>query len=185
MLKKEFVELDSQFTLKIDVAVIGCGEPDGRHARETQLVAANCYLNGLTPHIFFFSPNTTRILTNKKFLSSSGFSITVCGSTPQASFETIQKLGEFPTRTWIGIAPDVPQTYDVTREGILYLWRQKPQRDIIYNNMPMDEVLSNWAFDYLKNVKLVVCQTTSEKMLYPSDVAVISENESMKGINLL
>ena len=176
---------DSQFTPSPEVAVIACGEPNGRHSKEANLVAANCFFNGLNPHLFYFSPHTSRFLTNKKFLTHNGFPVTICGSTPQASFETIQKLGQFYTRTWIGIAPDVPETYDVTREGVLYLWRQKPERDIIYNNMPMEDVLMNWGFDHLKNVKLVVCQTVSEKILYPKDICVASEAETEATIRSL
>jgi hypothetical protein len=185
MLKEELREQDSQFTRTREVAVIGCGEPDGKNSKQTHFVASNCFHNGLVPHIYFFSPNTSRLLTNKKFLSSSGFPITVCGSTPQASFETIQKLGNYITRTWIGVAPSVPKTYDVTREGVLYLWRQTPARDIIFNNMPMEDVLINWAFDYLKYARLVVCQTEAEKILYSKDVTVISESQSSSSITIL
>jgi hypothetical protein len=185
MSKSELEEQDNQSTPRSEVAVIGCGEPNGKHSKVTQLVAANSFYNGLIPHIYYFSPNTSRLLTNKKFLSSSGFPITVCGSTPQASFEIIQKLGNYETRTWIGIAPEVPRTYDVTREGVLYLWRQTPSRDIVFNNMPMEDALSNWAFDYLKYVRLVVCQTDSEKILYSDQVKVISEKQSTSSITIL
>lgn len=185
MSKSVYEEQASQFTPSREVAVIACGEPNGRHSREANLVAANCFFNGLNPHIFYFSPHTSRLLTSKRFLTNSGFPVTVCGSTPQASFEVIQKLGDFHTRTWIGIAPDVPDTYSVTREGVLYLWRQRPERDIVFNNMPMEDALVNWGFDYLKNVKLVVCQTKTEKILYPKDIVVISEGESQAKIRSL
>jgi len=185
MLKNELEEQGNQFTNKSEVAVIGCGEPNGRHAEQTQLVASNCFYNGLIPHTYYFSPNTTRLLTNKKFLSSSGLPVTICGATPQASFEIIQKLGNYKTRTWVGIAPEVPKTYDVTREGVLYLWRQEPARDIIFNNMPMEDALSNWAFDYLKYVRLVVCKTESEKILYSSEVSVISEKQTIRGTSII
>ena len=182
MSKSVYEEQGNQFTPNREVAVIACGEPNGRHSREANLVAANCFFNGLNPHIFYFSPHTSRFLINKRFITQNGFPVTVCGSTPQASFEVIQKLGGFYTRTWIGIAPQVPETYDVTREGVLYLWRQKPQRDIVFNNMPMEDALINWAFDHMKNVKLIVCQTNSEKILYPSSYSVISEKESQTQI---
>ena len=48
MSKSELEEQDSQFTKKSEVAVIGCGEPNGNHSKETQLVAANSFYNGLT-----------------------------------------------------------------------------------------------------------------------------------------
>jgi len=185
MSKSVYEAQDNQFTPSREVAVIACGEPNGRHSREANLVAANCFFNGLNPHIFYFSPHTSRFLTTKKFITQSGFPVTVCGSTPQASFAVIQKLGEYYTRTWIGIAPEVPETYDVTREGVLYLWRQRPERDIVYNNMPMEDALVNWGFDHLKNVKLVVCQTTSEKILYPKDISVVSEAETEAKIRSL
>jgi hypothetical protein len=81
----------------------------------------------------------------------------------------------------MGIAPIVPESYSVTREGVLYLWKQRPSRDIVYNNMPMEDALSSWAFDYLKFTKLVVSNTESEKILYPKDVVVISNTEASKG----
>jgi len=185
MSKSELEEQDNQSTPRSEVAVIGCGEPNGKHSKVTQLVAANSLYNGLIPHIYYFSPNTSRLLTNKKFLSSSGFPITVCGSTPQSSFEVIQKLGNYHTRTWIGIAPEVPRSYDVTREGVLYLWRQTPSRDIIFNNMPMEDALINWAFDYLKYARLVVCQTQHEKILYKQEVKLISEKESTRSLSII
>ena len=55
----------------------------------------------------------------------------------------------------------------------------------MFNNMPMEDALVNWGFDYLKNVKLVVCQTKTEKILYPKDIVVISEGESQAKIRSL
>ena len=163
------------------VAVVCCGEHNGKHSDATYLLAKNCYLNGLYPHIFFFSPNTCPLLLNKKFITKQGFPVLVGGSTPQANFELVQLLGSYGSRAWMGIAPPIPESYSVTREGVLYLWKQKPARDIVYNNIPMEDALVNWAFDYLKFAKLVVCKTSEEKILYPREVPVISEVEALKG----
>ena len=55
----------------------------------------------------------------------------------------------------------------------------------MFNNMPMEDALSNWAFDYLKFVRLVVCQTESEKILYSDQVKVISEKQTTSGIKII
>ena len=167
MLKEEIPETELLSISDRDkVAVVCCGEHNGKHSDATYLLAKNCYINGLYPHIFF---------------TKQGFPVLVGGSTPQANFELVQLLGSYGSRAWMGIAPPIPESYSVTREGVLYLWKQKPARDIVYNNMPMEDALVNWAFDYLKFAKLVICKTSEEKILYPREVPVISEVEALKG----
>lgn len=56
----------------------------------------------------------------------------------------------------------------------------RPARDVIFTDMPMDDVLMNWAFDDLKHTMKVICQTNSEKILYPIGTDVISVSENFK-----
>lgn len=167
---------------KNTIAVVSCSMTNGVHSSATFLMTENCRANGLIPHTFFFSPHSSPFLLNKKFLFKSGLPFWVGGSSPQASFEIVQMLGQYGSRAWLGIAPNVPENYSVTREGLLYLWKQRPARDIVYNDQPMDDALINWAFDYLKFAKLVICQTEDEKILYPSDVNVISQSDATRGL---
>jgi hypothetical protein len=68
----------------------------------------------------------------------------------------------------------------VIRTGVQFLWKMRPARDVIFTDMPMDDVLMNWAFDDLKQVMTVICQTNAEKILYPIGTNVISVSETLK-----
>jgi hypothetical protein len=83
-------------------------------------------------------------------------------------------------RSWVGVAPDVPEKYNVSRTGIEFLWKMRPSRDIIFTDMRMDDVLMSWAFEYLKYTRNVICQTEDEKILYPIGTKVISINEDFR-----
>lgn len=163
-----------------EVAIVCCGDPNSRHAWSATFLAEDCFQHLIYPHLFFFSPHTAKEKQNKKFLNEHGHPVWFCGSSQQAGLEIIYKLSRFRIRSWVGIAPQVPESYSVIRTGIQFLWKMRPARDIIFTDMTMDDVLMNWAFDDLKHTMQVICQTNSEKILYPIGTNVISFSEKFK-----
>jgi hypothetical protein len=163
-----------------EAAIICCGDTKSRHANSSVFLADDCIGQSIFPHLFFFSPHTSNEKKNTKILSSKGYPVWFCGNSQQACLDVIYKLGKFKMRSWVGVAPDLPERYNISREGIEFLWRMRPARDIVFTDMNMDDVLLNWAFEHLKHTRNVICQTEDEKILYPLGTKLVSIHEDFR-----
>ena len=177
-------EINENTFSESSVAVISCANPNETHSKEALLVAYQCFYNGLSPHLYYFSPDTTKEKEDRRTITKNGIAVTHFGSSPECTFNAIQTLGKYKSRTWIGIAPELSEESNIAREGVIWLWSQKPSRDIIYNNMGLDMAIVHWGHDYLHNVKLVVCQAKDEKILYSKKVNVIAEEETLSNTKI-
>jgi hypothetical protein len=163
-----------------EAAIICCGDPKSRHAKSAIFLAEDCIGHTIYPHLFFFSPHTSTEKKNSKILSAKGYPVWSCGNSQQACIDIIYKLSKFKMRSWVGIAPNLPERYNISRTGIEFLWRMRPARDIIFTDMQMDDVLLNWSFDLLKHPRNVICQTEDEKILYPTGTKLLSIYEDFR-----
>jgi CheY-like chemotaxis protein len=163
-----------------EAAIICCGDPKSRHANSAVFLADDCMGHSIYPHLFFFSPHTSNEKKNTRILSGKGYPVWFCGNGQQACLDIIYKLSKFKMRSWVGVAPDLPEKYNISREGIKFLWKMRPARDIVFTDMKMDDVLLNWAFVHLKHARNVICQTDDEKILYPLGTKLVSIHEDFR-----